>query len=125
MANYAYLDDNNVVVSIIYGKDENTDGIDWEEYYSTPTNRAKRTSWNTHSGIHLNGGVPFRKNFGQIGYVFREDLNAPEGAFVPPQPFPSWTFNEDSCSWDCPVEEPQSELPHYWDETTLSWKEVN
>lgn len=124
MANYSYLDENNTVVTIIYGKDEGTDGIDWEEYYSQGTPyRVKRTSWNTLAGVHQTGGTPFRKNFGEIGYIFREDINAPEGAFCAPQPFASWIFNEDTCLWDPPVPEPESEIPHRWDETTTSWVE--
>lgn len=123
MANYAYLDNNNVVVSIIYGKDENTDGIDWEEYYSTPINKAKRTSWNTKEGQHSEGKTPFRKNFGEIGYTFREDLNVPEGAFVGPKPYESWILDEDRCVYVPPVQKPEGN--YIWNETNKSWEEYN
>lgn len=124
MANYAYLGDNNAVQFIIFGKDENEGGVDWEAYYAEGTGlRVKRTSFNTHKGVHVLGGVPFRKNFGQIGWVFREDLNAPEGAFCSPQPYPSWILNEETCVYEPPVPEPESEVPLWWDEESLSWTE--
>ena len=85
MAHYAFLDENNIVSEIIVGKDENENGIDWEQYYGEFRGlKCKRTSYNTVGGVHNNGGVPYRKNYAGIGYSFREDINTPEGAFVPP-----------------------------------------
>lgn len=87
MAHYAFLDENNVVTEVIVGKDEGTDGIDWEAFYSSVRGQAcKRTSYHTQGGVHVNGGTPFRVNYAGIGYIFREDINAPEGAFMPPEP---------------------------------------
>ena len=48
MAHYAYLDDNNIVVDVIVGKDENEliDGLDPEIYYALGTPYiVKRTSY--------------------------------------------------------------------------------
>ena len=33
MAHYAFLDENNIVTEVIVGKDEGTDGVDWEQHY--------------------------------------------------------------------------------------------
>ena len=33
MAHYALLDDNNVVVQVFPGVDEQTNGVDWEHHY--------------------------------------------------------------------------------------------
>lgn len=86
MAHYAFLDSNNVVTEVIVGKDENEDGIDWETYYSNIRGQVcKRTSYNTQNGAHIYGGIPFRMNYAGVGYVFREDINSPEGAFMPPE----------------------------------------
>lgn len=47
MAHYAFLDKNNVVTEVIVGKDENTDGINWEEFYgSIRDQKCVRTSYN-------------------------------------------------------------------------------
>ena len=94
MAHYAVLD-NNIVTQVFVGKDEGD--TNWEEYYG-----AKRTSYNTNGGVHSNDGTPFRKNYAGIGYTYDEERDA----FIPPQPYASWTLNEDTCLWDCPVDYP-------------------
>ena len=52
MAHYAFLNENNVVTDVIVGKNENEDGIDWEQHYGNFRGQTcKRTSYNTHHGI--------------------------------------------------------------------------
>jgi hypothetical protein len=119
VAHYAYLDADNVVTQVIVGKDEGEGGVDWEQYYG-----AVRTSYNTHGGQHANGGTPFRGNFAGIGYRFDPDLG-PDGAFIPPKPFPSWTLNPDTALWDPPVPMPAEGGPWSWDEDTLAWVTVS
>jgi hypothetical protein len=101
MAHYAFLDENNIVTEVIVGKNENEDGINWEKHYGEFRGKTcKRTSYNTVGGVHSGGGVPYRKNYAGIGYVFREDINAPEGAFVPPCPGDDHTLNENTGLWE-------------------------
>jgi hypothetical protein len=103
MAHYAFLDKNNMVTEVIVGKNENEDGIDWEQHYGEFRNQTcKRTSYNTSGGVHSGGGVPFRLNYAGIGYVFREDVNVPEGAFVPPSPGEQYILNETTGLWELP-----------------------
>jgi hypothetical protein len=109
------LDQDGIVTGVIVGKDEGEDGVDWEAYYG-----AVRTSYNTHGGQHANGGAPFRGNFAGIGFAFDPDFGA-DGAFIPPQPFPSWTLNPDTALWDAPVPMPVEGGPWSWDEDTLTW----
>lgn len=117
MAHYAYLDPDGIVVRVIVGKDEGEDGVDWEQYYG-----AVRTSYNTHGNQRLDGGTPFRGNFAGIGYRF-DPTFGPDGAFIPPQPYPSWELNRDTALWDPPVPMP-GEGMWAWDETELRWLEV-
>ena len=77
----------------------------------------KQTSYNTHGGVHDNGGTPFRKNHAGIGYTYDEDKDA----FIPPKPFNSWILNEDTCRWNAPVAYPQDDNRYSWNEQTLSW----
>ena len=114
MAHYAVLDNNNVVTQVFVGKDEDEGDTNWEDYYE-----AKRTSYNTSGGVHANGGTPFRKNYAGIGFTYDEERDA----FIPPQPYASWTLNEDTCLWDSPVPYPEEGM-YKWDEDTLSWVEV-
>ena len=93
MAHYAFLDRNNIVIEVIYGKEEGEDGINWEERYSEIRNLScKRTSYNTRNGVHTNGGTPFRKNYAGIGFSYNAELDA----FVPPKYFDSWVLDENS-----------------------------
>jgi hypothetical protein len=114
MAHYAVLD-NNIVTQVFVGKDEDEGDINWEEYYG-----AKRTSFNTSGGVHANDGTAFRKNYAGIGYTYDEERDA----FIPPQPYPSWTLNEDTCLWDSPLPYPEEGM-YEWDEDNQEWVELS
>jgi len=86
----------------------------WEGYYGKGQ-LCKRTSYNTVGGVHQNGGTPFRKNYAGVGYIY----DPVRDAFYAPQPFESWTLNEDTCLWECPVEKPEGE--YWWKEDTGEW----
>lgn len=105
MAHYALLDENNVVTSVITGRNEgenNWSGIQWEEHYSSVTGQVcKQTSYNTRGGTHDLGGTPFRKNYAGIGFTY----DAVRDAFIPPQPDGSWVLNEETCLWEEPTPE--------------------
>lgn len=79
-----------------------------------------QTSYNTHGGVHKTGGTPLRKNFAGIGYSY----DSGKDAFIPPQPFASWTLNETSCLWEAPVAMPTDGKRYTWNEETTSWDEV-
>lgn len=82
----------------------------------------KQTSYNTHGGVHANGGTPLRKNHAGIGYTYDEDRDA----FIPKKPFNSWILNEDTCLWNSPVAMPTEELEeneyYYWNESIINWE---
>ena len=115
MAHYAFLDDNNVVTEVIVGRNENevvNNISDWEVYYGQQRNqRCVRTSYN--------GNI--RKNYAGIGYRYDDTLDA----FIPPQPYPSWVLDEDTCQWDAPVSYPDDGLEYVWDEDTTSWVQID
>ena len=75
-----------------------------------------QTSYNTHGGQHPEGR-PLRKNYAGIGYTY----DAERDAFIAPQPFPSWTLNEDSCLWVSPAPMPDDGKVYYWDEATQAY----
>jgi hypothetical protein len=77
----------------------------------------KQTSYNTHGGVHNNGGTPLRKNFAGIGMIYDEDRDA----FIPKKPFNSWILNENTCNWEAPVVYPTDGNKYNWNETNLSW----
>lgn len=97
-----------------------------------------QTSYNTRGGIHYqpNSDTPsedqskaLRKNYAGIGYTYDSERDA----FIPPQPYLSWTLNEQTCLWDPPIPHPtypytfeDGSVIQYkhisWDEDQLNWK---
>jgi hypothetical protein len=61
-----------------------------------------------------------RKNYAGIGYTY----DRIKDAFIPPQPFASWTLDEETCLWESPTPYPTDDKIYHWDETTTSWVET-
>jgi hypothetical protein len=121
MAHYAFLDENNIVVDVISGKDELEDGIDWEVFYCEFRGQVcKRTSFNTIAGKHENGKTPFRKNYAGVGFFY----DSVRDAFIPPKPYPSWILNDDTCLWESPKPCPGNRAYFVWDESSQEWVNV-
>lgn len=111
MAHYAFLDKNNFVTEVIVGIDETEtiEGIEPEHWYSDFRNQTcKRTSYN----------AKIRKNYAGIGYYYDEVLDA----FIPPQPYPSWTLIEETCNWESPEPYPTDGFTYFWNEKKLDWE---
>ena len=97
MAHFAKLDENNVVVFVTAGRDED-DGKE-AELTARTGDVYKQTSYNTRAGVHLLGGTPFRKNYAGIGYTY----DAARDAFIPPKPSADATLDEATCQWIVPA----------------------
>jgi hypothetical protein len=84
-----------------------------------------QTSYNTHGGVHDNGGTPLRKNHAGIGYTYDETRNA----FIPKKPYNSWILNEDTCLWESPISMPTEQLEnnqyYSWNESIINWEIKN
>jgi hypothetical protein len=85
----------------------------------------KQTSYNTHGGVHTNGGTAFRKNYAGISYIYDEDRDA----FIPPNQYKSWVLNETTCLWEAPVAIPTEQLEenkyYFWNESITNWEVKN
>jgi hypothetical protein len=66
-----------------------------------------------------NGNI--RKNYAGIGYTY----DFVRDAFYAPQPYSSWTLNEDTCKWEAPSAYPTDGKSYVWDEETIDWKLIN
>jgi len=110
MAHYAYLDENSLVVAVIVGKDENEliDGLEPEIYYALGTSyTVKRTSYN--------GNI--RKQYAGVGFTY----DAVNDVFIAPQPFPSWSLDE-NFDWQPPIMRPDGEIGEWvWNEELGDW----
>ena len=121
MAHYAFLNMQNIVTEVIVGKDETDGPKNWEIHYGNIREQVcKRTSYNTSAGEHKLGETPFRKNYAGIGYTYDQTRDA----FIEPKPYPSWELNENTCIWEAPTPRPDDGKDYYWDEDTISWKEI-
>ena len=116
MAHYAFLDENNQVVEVITGFDEDDtselpEGFSsWEEWYGNFRGMTcKRTSYNTIDGEHKLGGTPFRGTYAGIGGFYDEAADK----FYRKQPYPSWTLDS-NLEWQPPIAEPA-------DADTVQW----
>ena len=92
-----------------------------EEYFQTYIDDEPgewvQTSYNTRAGQHDLGGTPLRKNFAGVGYLY----DSVRDAFYPPQPYASWTLDEETCLWEPPVAYPDDGNMYIWNEETQAW----
>lgn len=98
MSHFAKLDENNVVVFVTKGRQED-DGKE-AELCARTGERYVQTSYNTHGGVHLLGGIPLRKNYAGIGYTYDEARDA----FIPPKPSDDAVLDETTCLWVVPAD---------------------
>ena len=98
MAHFAEIDANNKVVRVLVVPDHQEDrGQDFLANDLGLGGTWLRTSYNTHAGVHANGGTPFRKNYAGIGMEYHADIDG----FCPPQCHPIATLNATTGLWDC------------------------
>jgi hypothetical protein len=111
MAHYAFIDENNIVLEVITGRNENeiVDGIsDWEKYYGDLRGmKCLRTSYN--------GNI--RKNFAGIGCQY----DPVRDEFIRLRQYASWHLDENN-DWQPPTPKPKDQ-PMLWDEINQCWQD--
>lgn len=121
MAHFANIDENNIVTQVlVVGDDQEHRGHDFLANDLGLGGTWIKTSYNTHGGVHSNGGTPLRKNYAGIGYTY----DAGRDAFIPPKPFNSWVLDEDTCLWNAPTPMPTEGGPYMWVEDDLNWQTI-
>jgi hypothetical protein len=120
MANFAKLDDNNIVIEVLGLSNDVVNNLPFPESESLgiaflnnllgENANWKQTSYNRN----------FRKQLASIGYTYDPGLDA----FISPRNFPSWLLNLDTCEWEAPIPYPTNGKIYNWDEETQSWVEV-
>jgi hypothetical protein len=143
MAHFAKLGSNNKVIQVLTldNKDMlNADGVEDEsvgqQYLEKHNNWSAQmwiqTSYNTIANKHLSGdnSKAFRGNYAGIGFEWDEENQI----FWSKQPYPSWTKNISTASWEAPITKPslteeqtsQNEAETHtwvytWNEDNQSW----
>jgi hypothetical protein len=129
MAHFAKVQDG-IVTKVIVAEPEFFD-----TFVDDSPGRWVKTSYNMRGGVYYDPATNqpaedqsiiaddegrMRKNYAGIGYTY----DAQRDAFIPPQPYASWTLNEDTCLWESPVAYPEDGKRYQWDEDTTNWIEV-
>lgn len=112
MSHWAELDENNIVVRVTVGDNDDPNGDEGYQWLiDNLGGRWIKTSYNSN----------IRKNFAGIGYSYNETLDA----FIPPKPElnPSFILDNETCRWKPPVEKPEGN--YVWDEQNITWMEVD
>lgn len=105
MAHFAKIE-NGMVTQVIVAEN-----LEWCE--NNLDGEWIQTSYNTYANKHPENR-PLNKNFAGLGFYW-------DGVgFYAPQPYPSWTLNEESYIWEAPVMMPD-DGHFYWDEEKLQW----
>lgn len=114
MAHFAEIDANNVVLRVIVIDNKDTsdaNGVEKEHIGAAFCERLFGGTWKQTS---YNGNI--RKHYAGVGYAY----NSVRDAFIPPQPYPSWTLDDDA-NWQPPVAMPTDGQRYVWNETTQTW----
>jgi len=130
VAHYAEIDENNIVTQVLVVSNEQEHrGQDFLANDLGLGGTWVKTSYNTRGGVYYDPSTnlpaedqskAYRKNYAGIGFSYDDQRDA----FIPPQPYASWTLNEDSCLWESPVPYPEDENFYTWNEETTSWEPV-
>jgi hypothetical protein len=113
MSHFAKVVDGKVTQVIVAEKEFFDTFVD-----SSPGNWIQ-TSYNTFGNQHPEGR-PLRGNYAGIGYNY----DATNDVFYAPQPFPSWTLNNTTWTWEAPVAMPTDGKKYKWNESITNWEEV-
>ena len=114
MAHFARIDENGVVQQVVVVDNKDTSdasGVEKEHIGAAHLEKILGGTWKQTS---YNGNI--RKNYAGIGYTYRSDIDA----FVPPQPFASWTLNANA-QWEAPTPMPNDGQMYTWDEASTNW----
>ena len=118
MAHFAQLNEENIVTQVIVVANQDTadkDGVENEAIGIEFCTNLLGGRW-----VQTSYNANIRKNYAGIGYKYDATLDA----FIPPQPFESWTLNEETAQWEAPTPYPDNGKRYSWDEATTSWVEI-
>jgi hypothetical protein len=111
MAHWAELDENNIVLRVTVGDNDDPNG---DEGYQWLLDNLGGTWVKTSYNANI------RKRYAGVGYSYDELRDA----FIAPKPFTSWVLNDETTEWEAPIPKPDNENYYYWDEASLRWVEI-
>jgi hypothetical protein len=118
MAHFAQLNEENLVTQVIVVANQDTADQDGVENEAIGIEFCTNLLGGTWKQTSYNGNI--RKNYAGVGYKYDAALDA----FIPPQPYSSWTLNNETAQWEAPTPYPTDDKRYTWDEATTAWVEV-
>jgi hypothetical protein len=118
MAHFAQLNAENLVTQVIVVANQDTADQDGVENEAIGIEFCTNLLGGTWKQTSYNANI--RKNYAGVGYKYDATLDA----FIPPQPFASWTLNNETAQWEAPTPCPTDDKRYTWNEETKSWDEV-
>lgn len=118
MAHFAEIDSDNIVLRVIVVHNNECADENGQESEAKGIEFCQNLFGGNWVQTSYNGNI--RKNYAVVGCPY----DSLRDAFLTPQPFASWVFNEATCQWDAPTPKPQDGKRYGWDEPTTSWIEV-
>lgn len=94
MSHWAEIDENNIVLRVLVGSNDEPD--EGQAFMKSLGGNWIKTSYN--------GKI--RKNFAGIGYTY----DSVRDAFIAPKPDNATGFDENTCQWIVPIDEPSNQL---------------
>lgn len=121
MAHFAQLDASNIVQEVIVVDNSNILDPDGNESEAIGIAYCQALYGTTTIWRQTSYTASFRKNYAGVGFTYNEAIDA----FVPPQPFPSWSLNVETAQWEAPTPYPTSGNAYVWSEPLLRWVDMN
>lgn len=114
MAHFVELNNDNVVIRgiVVHNNELLDDGIEVEQKGIDFCVAHYGGTW-----IQTSYNNNIRKQYAGIGYTY----DAVNDVFITPQPYSSWSLNN-NFDWQPPTPKPEGDWS--WDESTLSWIEI-
>jgi hypothetical protein len=115
MAHFAQLNEFNIVQRVIVVSNSeclDTNGNESEAVGAAFCHNLLGGRW-----IQTSYNNNIRVRYAGIGYKYDEVRDA----FIAPQPYLSWVFDEETLDWKAPVPYPNDGNVYNWDENNLNW----
>lgn len=119
MAHFAKLDNNNIVTQIDCLNNNVINNLPFPESEPLGISFLQSLYGDNTTWVQTSYNNNFRFRYAGIGYLYSKELDA----FIPLQPFLSWSLNNFTADWDPPMPYPNDGKFYTWDEPALSWAE--
>lgn len=120
MAHFAQLDKNNLVIQVVVVDNEKIIDNNGTEQESLGVAFLRSLFGRDTIWLQTSYNGKLRKNYAGIGYSY----DPVRDAFISSQPFPSWSLDENTCTWKPPIPMPSNERLYGWNEEQGNWVEL-